>query len=539
MMRPSARRVRLVARTELRRTWRNLRDSTRGVVMLLGGGLMIPLYSLGMGALAYFGGSALAETDIRQLRSAALSVLAMLLALVVFVELQRSAKQVGEPDGLDGLLTTIPYVDVLAGVLTAEFVRILGALGLPLLAFAVGLTVGAGHPLVFPAVLLTTLLVTALGALLGYAGGLTVKLAAARSAFVARHRASVGSLASMGLVVGWIGLSTVSSVQRSVLRAVTRSPLAWLGDIVLVALPDVPASPLAAAGGWALLLGSVVAAAVGTRWLARAVWYVDPVQPDHEFDADERTLSDRLLTGRVSTATRVVAQKSWLRAKRSPFTVQFAVAPLFLLVYQGQFLLTGGPVPATLPLTAGLASASAFGAAFTLNPLGGEERVLPLTLTANVSGREFLAGLVIAGVLPGLPVTMTLVGGLGVVAGLGPAALGTALATAFVATLAAPAVAAGTGVVFPKFETSSVHGREVTVPSSWAFLSYFALLAVAVLPASAAFLFAVDPPFSVPFPVGTPVSLGIGLGVTVVLLGAIGGLGYRYAANRVATYRLP
>ncbi|WP_245180921.1 hypothetical protein [Haloarcula amylovorans] len=50
MTRPNARRVRLVARTELRRTWRNLRDSTRGVVMLLGGGLMIPLYSLGIGA---------------------------------------------------------------------------------------------------------------------------------------------------------------------------------------------------------------------------------------------------------------------------------------------------------------------------------------------------------------------------------------------------------------------------------------------------------------------------------------------------------
>ncbi|WP_245180922.1 hypothetical protein [Haloarcula amylovorans] len=466
-------------------------------------------------------------------------MLAMLLALVVFVELQRSAKQIGEPDGLDGLLTTIPYTDVLAGVLTAEFGRILGALGAPLLALAVGLTVGTGHPLVFPVVLLTTLLVTALGTLLGYAGGLAVKLAAARSEFVARHRASIGSVASMGLVIGWIGLSTVSSVQQSVLRAVTHSPLVWISDVVLIALPNVSAAPLAAAGGGALLLGSVVAAAVGTRWLARAVWYVDPVQPDHDFDADERTLSDRLLTGRVSTATRVVAQKSWLRAKRSPFTVQFAVAPLFLLVYQGQFLLTGGPAPVTLPLTAGLASASAFGAAFTLNPLGGEERVLPLTLTADVSGREFLTGLVLAGILPGLPVTMALVGSLGVVAGLDPTALGTVLATAFVTTLAAPAIAAGTGIVFPKFETSSVHGREVTVPSSWAFLSYFVLLAVAVLPASVAFLFAVDPPFSVSLPVNTALLLGVGFGVTVVLLGAIGGLSYRYAATRVATYRLP
>jgi hypothetical protein len=536
MSRPNARRAALVARTELRRTWRSLRDSTRGVLLLVGGGLLIPLYSLGIGVTAFFGGGEIAASTPESVRLVTTAVLAGLFSLVAFVVLQRTLKTTGKPAAADGLLTTAPYEDVLVGQVLAEWCRLLVVLAVPLLALVGGVTLGSGRPLLGAVTLATTLVAVTVAVLASYAAGLAIKLLVARSLFVARHRASLGGLTSLLFVTLWVVSSGATEVQVAVLRAATDSPLSWPGDIHLLAVPGVAADPFAAATAALGLLGSVPVAAVACLRLAERVWYVDPVQPAHGFDAAERTLSDRLLTGRVSTATRVVAQKSWLRAKRSPFTVQFALAPFFLLALQLQSLLLDGTIPPTLPLTAGLASATAAGAAFTLNPLGGEERVLPLTLTADVSGRAFVTGLALAGALPGVVLTTVLVVGIGLAAGTAPLALAAALALALVATLAAPPIAAAAGVVFPKFERTDVGNRQVVVPGGFAFGSYFAVLGLVVAPGSAAVGLALTTPFALP--VSAPVLLGGGLATTAVLSAVAGTMGFLYAANRIGTHRL-
>lgn len=534
MRRPDSRRTLLVARTELRRTWRRLLGTARGTLTIGGGGLVISLYSLALGGAALFLGGGLVESDPHTVRLATTGAMGGLLGLVGFVTLQHAVKSTGEPDAADGLLTTIPYEDALAGLVTAEVGYVLAALALPVLAVTVGLAAGGAGVAVALVVLVGALLVAVLGTLVGYGLGLVTKLVASRSAVVARHRASVGGLASLAFAVGWIAMTTIPSMQLQLLRLATRSPLSWIADAVLLALGSQSADPVHAGVAAVALAGSLPVGAVACLWLAGRTWYADPVQPDHEFDADERTLSDRLLRGRVPTATRVVAQKSWLRAKRAPITVQYAAMPFFFLVYQLQTVVLDGVVPPTFPLTVGLASAGTAGTAFSLNPLGGEERVLPLTLTANVSGRAFVWGLVLAGALPGVALTTVLVVGVGLAAGTPPTTLGAALATALVATAAAPAIAAGAGVAFPKFELSSVQGREVVVPSGWAFTGFFLVFSAVVAPASLAFLVSVRDLFSLG---GEPWLLGGGLGTTALLCLVCAAVGFRYAATRVATYR--
>jgi len=496
---------------------------------------MVPLYGLAIGGMALFGGSAVVTADPATLRLAATGVVGGLLALVTFIVLQRTIKVNGNPDAADGLLTTAPYEDILAGLLAAEAARLFAVLAVPLLALAVGLAVGTGLPVLGVVVFATTVVVATAGVLLGYAGGLGAKLVAARSEFVARHRAGIGAGSSLLFVVVWVAASGASGVQLALLRAATQSPLSWPGELLLLAVPTVAADPLAAAVAAVVLVGGLPLGGLVCLWLADRVWYVDPVQPDHDFSADERTLSDRLLQGWVSTATRVVAQKSWLRAKRAPFTVQFAITPFFFLAFQLQTVLLERTVPPTIPLFAGLASAAAAGAAFTLNPLGGEERVLPLTLTANVSGRTFVSGLVLAGALPGVVLTTLLVVGLGLAAGIGPGPLVAALATSLVATVGAPAIATATGMVFPKFERSSVGDREVVVPSGLAFGLYFLLLGVVVAPGAGTFGLVVSG-FGLPF--ATQIVLTGGVLITLVLTAVGAGSGFLYAANRIGSYRL-
>ncbi|AJF25190.1 hypothetical protein SG26_05335 [Haloarcula sp. CBA1115] len=535
MRRPSGRRTRLIARTELRRTWRKLKGTTRGALIFLGGGLGISIYSLAIGAGAFFFGGALADSDPHTVRLATTAGIVGLLGLVGFFTLQHTVKSAGEPDAADGLLTTVPYEDAAAGLLAAEAGRVSLALAIPIVALVGGLAAGDAGVLVALVVLVGSVAVALLGTVLGFSLGLVTKLVANRSAFVASHRASVGAAVSLILPLGWVAMTAVPTVQLRVLQLATQSPLSWPADVVLLVL-GTGGNSVAAVVATAGIFGALPVGAVACLWLAGRAWYADPVQPDHEFDADERTLSDRLLAGRVPTATRVVAQKSWLRAKRAPVTVQFAVMPFFFLVYHLQIVILERVVPPTLPLSAGLASAAAFGAAFSLNPLGGEEGVLPLTLTANVSGRAFVAGLVLAGALPGVVVTTLLVVGLGIAAGTPPVTLAVALSLALVATLAAPAIAVGTGVVFPKFESSSVQGREVVVPSGWAFGLYFLVLGVAVAPGSLAYLLAVRDLFALPVDGALLLGGGLVASAAIAVAGAVAG--FLYAANRVATYRL-
>ncbi|MBX0286384.1 hypothetical protein EGH22_08600 [Halomicroarcula sp. F28] len=522
-----------IARLELRRTWRTLIDSTRGLLLLAGGLVLLALYSLAIGLAAFVGGTELTGTSPEAVRFVTTVVLGGLAGTISFVVLQRTVKTNGDPDAADGLLTTVPYEDVLVGLVGAELGRVLTLLALPLSALVVGVTLGSGRPLLGAAVVVTTLVVATLATVGSYTAGLAVKLLVARSAFVARHRTALGAVASLLVLTGWVVATDENSARLVLLREAAGSPLAWTGDILLLSVPALGGDPVAAGVAAAALLGALAVASVACGWLAERVWYGDPIQPDHVFDATGRTLSDRLLADRVATETRVVAQKSWLRAKRAPFTVQFAFAPFFLIAFRLESVILEGTVPPNLPLLVGLAGAAGTGAAFTLNPLGGEERVLPLTLTAKLSGRAFVSGLVLAGALPGVTATALLVVGVGIAGGMAPVTLAATLATALSAAVAAPAIAAAAGVVFPKFGGTTVGDREVVIPSALAFGSYLAVLGIVAAPGTVATLSLLGTA-----PVGGPRLLAGGVAATVLLAAVAGTMGFLYAATRVGAYRL-
>jgi len=72
----------------------------------------------------------------------------------------------------------------------------------------------------------------------------------------------------------------------------------------------------------------------------------------------------------------------------------------------------------------------------------------------------------------------------GVGAGLDAVSILAAVLTGLVLTATATGIAAGLGVIFPKFERSTIGtGREVVVPSTWAFVGYTGLLLTAAAPA--------------------------------------------------------
>jgi len=158
----------------------------------------------------------------------------------------------------------------------------------------------------------------------------------------------------------------------------------------------------------AVVVGSAVVSGLAVLASVRVSerrWYDDGV------DARARetdSVSGGRLDGLLGRRTAWVARKSWLRARRAPIKLLYVAYPIFVLVTPIQASVEAGRVTSLLPTTIALYGAWLTGALFTLNPLGDEGAVLPVSAITGVTGREFVGGLVTASALLGGPITLVL-----------------------------------------------------------------------------------------------------------------------------------
>jgi hypothetical protein len=518
-----------IARTELVRGWRNLRG--RGLlqqVVLGAGALFWTVFVLAAGAGGYAGGQALLDGTggVTEVRSVPAGAAALVFAMTAYL----TGIQMGEPDLKDGLLTTVPHADVVGGLFLVGAVRVAGLFLSVLLGVVAGFAVAVG-PVAGALTLAATVLAVGAAYAVGYPVGLAARYLLGQSAFVARHKRTLGALAFLAYM-GVLVTGQVGQVTTPVVSVVRNSPVGWFADLALLGtLPG--ASPLRAGG--ALLVGALAVPAgfLAAVRVAEPLWYGDGV----EAERSAGSVRAGWLLGVLDRPTAWVVRKSWLRARRAPIKLVYVTYPAFALVAPVQSAIEAGRVTATFPPVLALYGAWATGAAFTLNPLGDEGAVLPVTVTTPVGGRRFVRGLAFAGAAVGLPVTVALTLALGAAS---PLSAGGALAIAAAAgalCAGAPLIAAGVGSAFPKYEAANVsRSREVVVPSAWGFVTY-----------SAAVLFAGAPAVVVGFPpvtatladaAGVPataVRLG-GVALTVVLVAAGAVVSRRHAVRAFESY---
>ncbi|AHG04660.1 hypothetical protein HALDL1_14470 [Halobacterium sp. DL1] len=465
---PNARHSYAIARNELRVGWRKFRS--KSVVQVLAFGL-VALLGLGFTAAATYGaylaGQALVENPGEAAELVAL-VPAGLGAFVLFMAAYMTVIQIGDIDVRDGYLTTVPARDVVGGLLLSGYVRVTGFVTVPLVVASAGFAVGAGEPLAFPLTVLAVVALTVTAFLVGYPLGAAVGYLLGQSELVARYKAALGAL----VFVAYFGLiltNTLAVVIDPIIETFRASPVAWYSDLALLPVLDA-ASALQAV---AVVVGSAVVSGLAVLASVRVSerrWYDDGV------DARARetdSVSGGRLDGLLGRRTAWVARKSWLRARRAPIKLLYVAYPIFVLVTPIQASVEAGRVTSLLPTTIALYGAWLTGALFTLNPLGDEGAVLPVSAITGVTGREFVGGLVTASALLGGPITLVLTAVLAVLSPLPPLAVVCTVVAAAVLPPLAAAVAVGVGTAFPKFEATTItRSREAVVPSLWAFGVY-------------------------------------------------------------------
>jgi hypothetical protein len=522
--------VSLLAQTELRRRYRSLRaDGRRFVVLVIAGVFMLlPLALVVFGLFAF--GAATADGSLPVSMAAVRGGGGVLVIGVAVLNAIRTVQTAAVPANADGVLTMADHSEVVASILLVETLAGAGIVLVPGILGAIAFGVGAGSAVAALGFLLAVVCAVALGSVLGIAAGFVVRNALARSETLARYRTPAAIalfLAYMYVIVA----ADFESAFEPLVGGVASTPLGWFGDLALA--PVSGEAVLALAGGAVLLaVAGVAVLAIAVDRLAGLLWYVEAV----EGSTGETDSSGMGGLSGVPIPVARVARKSWLRAWRSPIRLLYVVYPLFFVIAPISDAVRTGVVPPYLAGVVALYLAWATGAAFTLNPIGDEGDVLPITLTSPISGREFVAGCCLAGAIVGLP--LSVVGTLlaAVFAGSPVSVAAGAVALAVILPVAATGIAAGVGVTLPRFEPVNVtRGRQAVIPSLLGFGVYSIAFVVAASPGMVVQLGAVRDALA-GGGMSTVGVLAAGVGGTALLSGALAALGYWHAVRTFDSY---
>jgi hypothetical protein len=477
---------RLIARTELRRRWRTMRDNTIQVAAFAFLLLLFVPFSLGGLAGAYLAGDFVAGGEVgRVVEWSRMGFVYAWIGVTAFGGYRAYAVAL-RPDNLDGLLTTVSHRDVINGLVLTEL-SLWSALGLTVAsAVTVAFAIGAGSLLTVPIVVLTLSLVLLTGLPTGFLLALGVRNAGVRSVLLSRLRTLLLAL----LAVGYFGVvftNSFASVLEPLYRLLRPTPLAWFGDLAMVGL-GVGASLLRAVGSVVLSAVFVPLVGVALFRLSESLWYADGIHVTHEVDRSE-TASSRLagLSTVLSQPVLGVVIADWKRARRSPISLSFALYPLVVLVGPLVTAVQTGTVGGGLPLLVLVGGAWVTGSLFALNVLGHEGAALPVTLLSEAPERSLLVGHVLSGALPIAPVAVAATAVTGLLGPYSPLVVASLALSALVLSVGSGAIATGIGVAFPRFEAVRVsRSTRAVVPSPFAFAIYSVGILVVALPAVAA-----------------------------------------------------
>jgi len=540
----------VIARTDVRRTIRKYAARPLQVAMF---GLLLAVLVGGGGYLSLRLGPDLAAlagdiegVDLTLIEGArGVVALAWLTGVVVYVVRAVGAR--GSVPGGEGTLAMVPTRDAVAGLLLAETGYLLVFL-LPVgIVVGAALAAGTGHA----AVALTTPLTVAVAAVaavaVGFPVGLGVRHVATRIPFVARHKAWV----VVGVFVVYFVIVTVGALEvvfATLFEPMRHAPPGWAADLLFLGVPGLRASGLRAAGSLLLVALLAPASVAATTAVAARHWFSDPALAGAEEPTAAPTRHGRRLEaglagalGRPRAALVVVA---WRRAARAPLKLLYVAYPLLFLAGVFAEVLQTGVIPAPLPYGVLLFVTWAAAVVFTLNPLGDQGAVLPVVLLSGLSGRSFVAGQVLAGLLVGIPAGTALTAAVGLASPLALERVLLLTALTPVVMVLASVLAIGVGTAFPRFESIKItRSMSAMVPS----LAGFALFTAYLFGTAVAAVLALDARIR---PVAAAIATWL-LPVEVTA-GAVGGVAavaavglallplvsYRYAVRQFDRYAL-
>ncbi|AFO55700.1 hypothetical protein [Natrinema sp. J7-2] len=513
------------------RDWRTLKRDRVRLALLAGAGLFGTLY-FGMLALVVQSKTAALAARADPSLPPVIGLLVTLLWLsTTAVFGQRAAVRTIDIDAPSLVLTSVRPRAVTIGVLSAEFLRGLAFVVLPVGILGVGFATGAGTSVPILTVPLVTVLFLTSSVCAGSAVG------AAVAVWSRRARSKTGYVAGGLALLGALIVASVIARLSTTPELASGLPTSWYGDLFVVGTP-IAASQTRAFGA---VLGTVAIGYAGgsvTERFATQRWLDEMGANGNDQGAaavGERSRPFPRLRGRIDRPTRYVAWRSLRRVKRDPTRLSHLGLPLLVGAWLLVDLARSTAGRSLLPIAVGLLGSWFVGGCLTLNPLGDDGAALPATVTSPVDGSQFVRGTALMSAIVGVPLLVATGSAVSIATSALPLALGLGLWIG-VHGAAAIGIALAVGMRFPRFGAIRVSRRRTVVPPS---LSAIVIYSMTVLSLGLVGVGALIGPRLLLHD-GTEATIAQGASV-LVWLSLDGGIGYgcyRTAVRRFDRYTL-
>lgn len=383
---------------------------------------------------------------------------------------QRAAVRTLDIDAPSLLLTSVRPRAVTIGVLSAEFLRGLAFVILPVCILGVGFATGAGAYGPLLTVPLVTVLFLTSSICSGYAIGAAVVV------WSRRVRWKTGYVAGGASLLGALVVAGVMMRLNAAPELAAGLPTSWYGDLFAIGTP-IAVIPAQAFGA---VLGTVAIGYVGgsvTERFATRLWIDEKGTNGNDRQTTVESEGSRpfpRLRGRIDRSTRYVAWRSIRRVKRDPTRVAHLGLPLFGGTWVVIDLARSTAGRSLLPIAVGLLGSWFIGGFLTLNPLGDDGAALPTTVASPITGSQFVRGTALTSAVAGVPLLVTIVGAVSAAIYAPPIAVGLAL-WAGVHGSAAIGIALFLGIRFPRFGAIRVSRRRNAVPPSLSAITIYSM----------------------------------------------------------------
>lgn len=373
-------------------------------------------------------------------RTSAVVLFTLVAYLVTLPELSSGGMLGDETEDL--LVVVDPRTIVLAEQLT--YVGFTARLaGIIVLSAAIAFGFGAGSPLATALIVLAAATVFLTAIAVTYPIVLAVKLAFAVVDPIRNNKLLVGGPLVVVLFGLYLAVDDIAAAAASV-------PLSWYGDLAFVALTPTASAVRALSALLAALILVVLSVPTATL-VADRLWHVD-VEPSSDESSAVWASSrvGRLACRYTSRPVGTVAVVTWRRLRRNPKILLYGGLLVALTASVG--IATAERYPNAVPIMVAIYSAASVSVGVTLNPLGNEGTMLPLTLTAPGGGRSMVGGYALSGAVPGavLVAVATLLSG--VYSPLNTSELVGITALGAILGATAPLISLGIGVALPQFD---------------------------------------------------------------------------------------
>ncbi|WP_330633344.1 hypothetical protein [Halocatena halophila] len=366
------------------------------------------------------------------------------------------------------VLTTVSARTAAMGHIIAETLRGLAYFAAPTIVLTAAGFIIFGSPGVFLTIPIATVTFVMTAILTGTAVGYLIAWLLTHVKFIRRYKTIIGG-SLVAVVMGGYLMAVMGPMEGLNMSFLDWLPPGWLLDVGVLGIGEaIEGSTVKAAGSMLssalLLIGGMVA----TDRITNGYWYSAPVSIDDDDDPTDHSersyqLGPLPFPKFISQPTRRVSEWVIMRSIRDPSRLSYLTVPA-IVVFDAVFIAyNDGALDVTLAPVFAIGLPWIFSEVAGMNPLGDEGSMLPL-LVASISARQYIHGLLVPGLLVGLPLAGILTGLAGMIspyssveiAGL----VGIALYLTFVAVIIAPAL----GMAMPRFDAISIGRSDDVLP---------------------------------------------------------------------------